>query len=69
MDLIMNKIAKTYEDHKPYALVCVYTDDPIFFRVVDYFYAPDPAFDLADELNKSNIPDSKYKVIKFYERN
>jgi hypothetical protein len=65
----MKEIAKTNDDHKPYALVCVYNDDPIFFRVVDYFYAPDQAFDLADELNKSNIPDSKYKVIKFYERN
>jgi hypothetical protein len=61
----MNKITKTYEDHKPYALVCVHKDNPENNQVIEYFYAPDVPLDLADELNKRNIAGTKYEVMKF----
>lgn len=60
----MNDIRKTY-GHKPYALVCVHEDNPNDVQVIEYFYAPDPAFDLADELNKRNIAGKKYEVMKY----
>jgi hypothetical protein len=61
----MNKIAKTYEDHKPYALVCVYDKNPEDYQVIECFYAPDVPLDLAEELNKRNIAGTKYEVMKF----
>jgi len=61
----MNKIAKTYKDHKPYALVCVYDKNPEDYQVIECFYAPDVALDLADELNKHGIIGRKYEVMKF----
>ena len=60
----MNNIRKTY-GHKPYALVCIHEDNPKDVQVIEYFYAPDPAFDLADELNKRNIIGRKYEVMKY----
>jgi len=61
----MNKIAKTYEDHKPYALVCVYNNNPEDYQAIEYFYAPDAALDLANVLNKYGIIGRKYEVMKF----
>jgi len=60
----MNKITKTY-GHKPYAVVCVHKDNPEDNKIIEYFYAPDPAVDLADELNKRNIIGRKYEVHKY----
>jgi hypothetical protein len=61
----MNKITKTYEDHKPYALVCVYDNNPEDYQAIEYFYAPDAALDLANILNKYGIIGRKYEVMKF----
>ena len=60
----MTNIRKSY-GCKPYALVCIYEDNPNDVQVIEYFYAPDPAFDLADELNKKNIIGRKYEVMKY----
>jgi hypothetical protein len=60
----MSEFRKTY-GHKPYALVCIHADNPEDVQVIEYFYAPDPAADLADELNKRNIIGRKYEVMKF----
>jgi hypothetical protein len=51
--------------HKPYAVVRVYADNFEDVAVIEYFYAPDPAFDLADELNKKKIVGQKYEVMKY----
>lgn len=51
--------------HKPYAVVCIYDDNQKDVQVIDYFYAPDPAFELVDKLNKKNITGRKYEVMKY----
>jgi hypothetical protein len=61
----MKEITKTYEDHKPYALVCVYNNNPEDYQAIEYFYAPDAALDLANILNKYGIIGRKYEVMKF----
>ena len=61
----MKEITKTNDDHKPYALVCVYDNDPEDYQVIECFYAPDAALDLADVLNKYGIIGRKYEVMKF----
>ena len=60
----MKEITKTYEDHKPYALVCVYNNNPEDYQAIEYFYAPDAALDLANVLNKYGIIGRKYEVMK-----
>ena len=61
----MKEITKTNDDHKPYALVCVYNNNPEDYQAIEYFYAPDAALDLANVLNKYGIIGRKYEVMKF----
>ena len=57
-------LKKSYNP-KPYALVCIHDDNINDVQVIEYFYAPDPAFDLADELNRKKIIGRKYEVMKY----
>jgi hypothetical protein len=60
----MQSIKKSF-GFKPYAVVCIHADNLEDMAVIEYFYAPDPAFDLADELNKKRIVGQKYEVMKY----
>ena len=50
---------------KPFAVVCMWKDNPNDFAVIEYFYHLELALEFANKKNRKNKENCKYEVMEY----